>query len=156
MTPPLKVASQLRKCGLCIKTEDLIYQEYLLCIWRARKHLEVVYMKPRGSDTVCPNPKCGKAFEEPLLLRNLSKSPTERYYVCPHCINKLDSLPLKDEEKSSPVPIVPPQRLEKPDSPSGSPSCTHSFGYLKSLEKNASIPDDCLTCPKLLACMFKK
>lgn len=135
-------------------------------------------MKPRESDTVCPNPKCGKAFEEPLLLRNLSKSPTEQYYVCPHCIIKLDNLPLKDEEKSSsipivtpqrldnfplrdeekssPVPIVPPQRLEKPDSASDSPSCTHNFGYLKNLEKDASIPDDCLTCPKLLACMFKK
>ena len=113
-------------------------------------------MKPHDPDTVCPNPKCGKAFEEPLLLRNLSKNPTERYYVCPHCIIKLDNLPSKDEEKPSPVPILPPRRLEKTDSSSDSPSCTHGFGYLKNLQKDAPIPDGCLTCPKLLACMVKK
>ncbi|MDH5438739.1 MAG: hypothetical protein OEX76_07560 [Candidatus Bathyarchaeota archaeon] len=109
-------------------------------------------MKPHEPDTVCPNPKCGKMFEEPLLLSNLSKKPTEQYYVCPHCIIKLDNLPLQDEEKSSPVPVEPPQRLEKTESP----SCIHHVGYLKTLPKGDSIPDDCLTCTELLACMFKK
>ena len=109
-------------------------------------------MKLHEPDTVCPNPKCGKAFEEPLLLRDLSKNPAERYYVCPHCIIKLDNIPLEDEKKSSPVPIKPPERLEK----TSSGQCTHKVGYLKNLPKGDPFPDECLTCSKLLECMFKK
>ncbi|NIR87129.1 hypothetical protein GWO13_05960 [Candidatus Bathyarchaeota archaeon] len=112
-------------------------------------------MKHQAPDTVCPNPKCGKVFEEPLLLRDLSKNPTERYYVCPHCIIKLDNFQVQDEEKPPPVPPVPvepPRRLGETDSP----KCTHHVGYLKTLPKSAQIPDDCLTCPKLLRCMSKE
>jgi len=108
-------------------------------------------VKTHEPDTVCPNPKCGKVFEEPLLLRDLSKHPVERYYVCPHCIIKLDKTPIEDQEKPSPVPIKPPQRLEGKNSA----TCAQ-FGFLKTLPKDASIPDNCLTCPELLRCSLKK
>ena len=109
-------------------------------------------MKLHEPDTICPNPKCGKMFEEPLLLRDLSKHPAERYYVCPHCIIKLDKFPVEDREKPSQVPVKPPKKLtEKNSSP-----CTHYVGYLKTLPKDGPIPDGCLTCPELLRCMFKK
>jgi len=114
--------------------------------------LETVSVKLHESDIVCPNPKCGKVFEEPLLLRDLSKKPAEMYYVCPHCIIKLDKMPIQDEEGSSPVPVEPAQRLEETESG----PCSHHFGYLKTLPKGASLPDDCLTCPELLRCSLKK
>ena len=40
---------------------------------------------------VCPNPKCRKKIEEPILLNNSSTIPTEYYYVCPHCFTKLNT-----------------------------------------------------------------
>ncbi len=40
---------------------------------------------------VCPNPKCRKKIEEPVLLTNLSTIPTEYYYVCPHCLVKINT-----------------------------------------------------------------
>ncbi|MFQ5999842.1 MAG: hypothetical protein ACE5J6_03600 [Candidatus Bathyarchaeia archaeon] len=41
--------------------------------------------------------------------------------------------------------------------PEKAPSeCSYRFGYLKSLPKDAGIPDGCLTCPKLLQCFVKK
>jgi hypothetical protein len=32
--------------------------------------------------------------------------------------------------------------------------CVHQFGYLKTMPKNTSIPDECFGCPKVLRCMF--
>ena len=32
-------------------------------------------------------------------------------------------------------------------------SCPHSVGYLKTRSKDETIPDSCLTCPKILQCM---
>ncbi len=109
-------------------------------------------MRLRELDTVCPNPKCGKMFEEPLLLRDLSKNPAERYYVCPHCIIKLDNCTVEYQEKSSQVPVKHPEELKEKNSS----SCTHHVGYLKALPKGGPVPDGCLTCAELLRCMFKK
>lgn len=37
--------------------------------------------------SVCPNPECNEKIEEPLLL----KTPTEHFYVCPHCFIELNA-----------------------------------------------------------------
>lgn len=31
--------------------------------------------------------------------------------------------------------------------------CTHEFGYLRTLPKNASLPDECIRCSKALECL---
>jgi hypothetical protein len=33
-----------------------------------------------------------------------------------------------------------------------STKCPYSFGYLKKLDKNASIPDKCLSCARIMEC----
>ncbi len=38
----------------------------------------------------------------------------------------------------------------------GSAICTHHFGYLKKLPKDASIPDECFTCPKYIRCALEE
>ena len=45
---------------------------------------------------ICPNPECHREIEEPILLNNLSVTPAEQYYACPHCFIKLDE---EDENK---------------------------------------------------------
>jgi Ca2+/Na+ antiporter len=32
------------------------------------------------------------------------------------------------------------------------PACKHHFGYLQTLPRNASVPDDCLRCTRIIAC----
>jgi hypothetical protein len=32
-------------------------------------------------------------------------------------------------------------------------ACPHHMGYLKKRSKDESVPDSCLTCPKILQCM---
>ena len=52
---------------------------------------------------VCPNPKCQREIEEPILLTILSVTPPKEYYACPYCFSKLEPKPLiKEEDVSEP------------------------------------------------------
>jgi hypothetical protein len=143
-------------------------------------------LPPKSGVTICPNPKCHREIEEPILLNNLSKMPTEQYYACPHCLIKLDTDAENEEdviEESAPSPPmhpslekvldvisansqkeksgkeaapVPPSKEEKGPAEEGSPKgCGHHFGYLAHRPKDASIPQECLTCQKIVDCMLK-
>jgi len=107
---------------------------------------------------ICPNPKCQRKIEEPILLSNLSTASAEQYYACPHCFIKLDVIstePQKQKEekekKQEELPIEPPEKEEK-----GPSKCAGYLGYLASLPENKPIPQECLTCPKVLDCVMKK
>ena len=133
---------------------------------------------------VCPNPKCHRKIEEPILLNNLSTTPAEQYHACPHCFIKLDAdaendenltqeavpsppvhpalgkvldvisaQPQKEKEekkKKEEPPVKPPEKEE-----TGPSECSHHFGYLANRPKDAPIPQECLTCPKIVDCMLK-
>jgi len=49
-----------------------------------------------------------------------------------------------EKEIEKPIPIAKPQK--------DSAKCPYGFGYLKKLGKNASIPDQCLSCTKIMEC----
>jgi hypothetical protein len=117
-------------------------------------------------------------------LNNLSTTPAEQYHACPHCFIKLDAdaekdenlsqeampsppvhpglekvlgvisaQPRKEEEekkKEEEPPVEPPEKEKK--GPSG---CSHHFGYLASRPRDSPIPQECLTCPKIVDCMLK-
>ena len=104
----------------------------------------------KSDHLVCPYGECGKGFEKPIVLTDFSKTPRETYYACPHCLTKvnvvakdsgMDSVSVKSSGGS--VGKAPKE-------------CSHHYGYLKSLPKEAGIPDECLTCPNLLQCFVKK
>jgi hypothetical protein len=42
---------------------------------------------------ICPNPKCQKKIEEPILLTILSVTPPKEYEACPYCFSKLQPEP---------------------------------------------------------------
>jgi DNA-directed RNA polymerase subunit RPC12/RpoP len=104
----------------------------------------------RPDHLTCPYNECKKEFEKPLVLTDFSSTPRETYYACPHCLtkvevvaedSKLDSVSVETSE--NPVEKTPTE-------------CAHHFGYLENLPKEATIPDECLTCSKLLQCFVKK
>jgi len=104
---------------------------------------------------ICPNSKCRKKIEEPILLNDLSTASAKQYYACPHCFIKLPLIstkPEKEEEKTKEEePLVKlPEKEEK-----GPSRCAGYLGYLASRPENASIPKECLTCPKVLDCAMK-
>ena len=142
-------------------------------------------MTKESGVVICPNPKCHRKIEEPILLNNLSTTPAEQYHACPHCFIKLDAEAKNEEnitEKSTPTPppahpflekvldaiSAQPQKEKKEDKKKEEPSvkppekkeegpsgCPHHFGYLTSRPKDAPISQECLTCPKMVDCMLK-
>jgi len=42
----------------------------------------------------------------------------------------------------------------KTESASSKRDCFHQFGYLRTLPKNAPIPDECFGCPKIVECLI--
>ncbi len=102
---------------------------------------------------------CGEPFKIPLFAMVFSELVTEEYYACPKCLFKVANLctkPELDETEAlednffehEAVEISVGGSVEKPD------SCEHHLGYLKNRTKNASIPEECLTCSKMIECMY--
>jgi hypothetical protein len=99
---------------------------------------------------ICPNPKCHKKIKEPILLSNVSATPAEQYYVCPHCFVKLDAVSAQPQKQEEELPVEPPEEQEK-----GPSRCAGYLGYLASRSEDAPIPKECLICPKVLDCVMK-
>lgn len=65
---------------------------------------------------------------------------------------------LVEKENLSRKPDIEDARLEKeitkptPKPQTDSAKCTYSFGYLRKLDKGASIPDECLGCSRVMEC----
>jgi len=97
----------------------------------------------------CPYTQCGKRFAKPIVLTDTTKILRETYYACPHCHSKLDVA--VDKAKG----VVSIEATSNPvyEAPA---NCKHYFGYLRFLDENAQIPDECAICPKVIQCFVKK
>ncbi len=54
---------------------------------------------------VCPNPKCRREIEEPIILAILSVTPPKEYEACPYCFANLEPEP-PIEQKDVPEPTI--------------------------------------------------
>ena len=96
---------------------------------------------------ICPYPQCRRTFRKPLMLTDASKMPRETYYACPHCLSRVD-VTVDNEENMHNFSIKASERNKL----ATLVECPHHFGYLKSLPKDNSIPEKCLTCANLIQC----
>jgi len=62
----------------------------------------------------------------------------------------LDVVPAEPQKKQE----EPPTRLAEKEE-KGLSGCPQHFGYLRSRSKNASIPQECFACPKVVDCTLK-
>lgn len=97
----------------------------------------------------CPYKGCGKAFEKPAVLTDVTVVPRETYYACPYCSSKLDIL-VENMKIVSVKPTEYPKVFESPA------KCARYFGFLNAIPKEGPIPDECLVCPKVLQCSVRK
>lgn len=97
----------------------------------------------------CPYESCGKGFVKPLMLTDPSSILRETYYACPHCQSKLD---IRVED----LHVIRVEKCEGGENAPTPVSCPYNFGYLKTLQENDPIPDECLTCPKIMQCSIRK
>ncbi|MEM2969108.1 MAG: hypothetical protein QXJ76_07385 [Candidatus Bathyarchaeia archaeon] len=103
---------------------------------------------------------CNKEFATPIFAVISSGYLIEEYYACPRCLSKVTKIEAgktieveeTEEEKQEEAPA---QKLEiaieeKREETFG---CSHHLGYLKQRPKNTPIPEECLTCAKMIECM---
>ena len=86
-----------------------------------------------------------KESTEPLTLTDLSRTPKETHYACSQSLTE-DNLATQN---SNPVSAETKYVSREKDVP----ECAHYFGYVASGDR---IPEECLTCPKLLTCLTNK
>ncbi len=102
---------------------------------------------------------CGRMVEKAIKLTNLSAVPLQTYNACPFCFSKLNVDMVIEEPNDMKISAVeetrnvPGQSKENVDS-SKQTDCPHYLGYLKKRPKNMPIPDDCLTCNKMIKCVL--
>ena len=106
----------------------------------------------------CSCEACGRAYENPIRLTNLSAMPMQTYDACPFCFSKLKENQVSEEpdlktsasNEASDDSGRSDERMERPEHI----MCPQYFGYLKKRSKNVPIPDTCLTCQKMIQCLL--
>jgi hypothetical protein len=104
---------------------------------------------------ICPNTACNRSFRAPIKTLNLQETPSEPYYACPFCLTKIETPELQNQERLSketqPIKLV--EEKHKDDTKPA--ACGHHLGYL-SERVQKEIPDGCLVCKDIVACMLKR
>lgn len=94
----------------------------------------------------------------------MSSSNTESYDACPYCLTETSAekvLESTDEirqelEKPKITEVsLEPDELRQAESSSKVQGCTRQFGYLSKRPSKEKIPDECITCEKIVQCMLK-
>jgi DNA-directed RNA polymerase subunit RPC12/RpoP len=100
---------------------------------------------------------CGEEFKTPLLAMVSSGFIVEEYYACPKCLSKVGNLEqpenLEDDDAVNKEEEALEMKIE--DDAEESVACMHHLGYLKRRPKNTPIPEECLTCSKMIDCMSR-
>jgi DNA-directed RNA polymerase subunit RPC12/RpoP len=150
------------KCVCVVRLNKKIY--YILTVAIPSR---IVKRMQNGADTLALNgggrtaeiraftcEECGKAYEKPVLAHIISPGQTQEYYACPRCMTKVPETPETVQEPQSPTEAVQAKKTTATEK-EVIPGCEHYFGYLRKREKNKSIPDECLTCSKMVDCLVQ-
>jgi DNA-directed RNA polymerase subunit RPC12/RpoP len=101
---------------------------------------------------------CREAFEEPLLAMVFSDSLVEEYYACPKCLSRVAKIDPQKAEKANEVDMEEAVEVKElgaiENSADRMAGCLYHLGYLKRRGKNVPIPEECLTCSKIIECMY--
>ncbi len=108
-------------------------------------HKEDRSFKRNSIDFVCN--ECGGTFEKPILATVSCDGQVQEYYACPCCMTRINN-----ERKNI---TISEEDVKKPSAKfENNVECKHFFGYLKTRPKEAPIPDECLTCGRMIECLF--
>lgn len=100
---------------------------------------------------------CGGEFERPLFAVVSSGSLIEEYYTCPRCLSKVGGVERQrnvETEDTEEDDQSQEAKIEVDEMEEETVVCPHHLVYLKKRQKNSPIPEGCLTCDKIIECMF--
>jgi len=115
----------------------------------------------------CSNPECEMVFANPIIVQDLSSKNGSSYNACPYCLTEIvieeDSEVEKEKRtmkkkraiikkaKAQPPKLKPAEQLSPKEH-----GCPYHFGYLSQRSRKEEIPEECMTCKKIVECMLKK
>jgi hypothetical protein len=97
--------------------------------------------------------ECGKTYQRPILAKiSSSGHMLQTYQACPHCMTKVHSQAVapKSGKMKAAILTKEPARL----APGLEGKCDHFFGYLNKRAKGTPVPEHCLTCDKMVECLY--
>jgi hypothetical protein len=95
---------------------------------------------------------CGKSYRKPILATVLGSGNVQTYQACPFCMTKVrDVKPPKNEKVKD---TILSKIQSTPTAPALDGKCGQYFGYLNKRPKGTPIPESCLTCEKMVECMY--
>jgi len=112
----------------------------------------------------CSNPVCGRVFDNPIKVKNLGAEQTEPYDACPYCLTEivLEETHTIMEEKQKPkvngIEVKEPSMRSTEGKPAKGltvQGCKHHFGYLSERSSREKMPEECITCEKIVQCMLR-
>ncbi|MEM3823885.1 MAG: hypothetical protein QXH87_03030 [Candidatus Bathyarchaeia archaeon] len=95
--------------------------------------------------------ECGEVFEKPVLATISSGGSSRTYYACPRCLTKVKESRSSKAEDESGKAFFAVQKAKDREEAEG--KCPHFLGFLKKRPRNMPIPDECLTCSKMIECL---
>lgn len=114
-------------------------------------------IEAKSQSFTCSNPECGKVFSDPIIVQDLSLKNRSSYSACPYCLteiviekNIIKKSKVKMEKKHSAKAKLIPQATSETH------GCPYHFGFLSQRSKKDKIPEECMTCEKIVQCMLKK
>ena len=117
-------------------------------------------IKTENQNFTCSNPKCRRAFANPITVQNLCSEGVPSYCACPHCLTEIKETPddegRKQQDKSESTELRQVETLPIEKKPALEPSetnrCSQYLGYLSQLSGGKETPDECMICEKLIEC----
>ena len=96
---------------------------------------------------------CGRTYEKPIVARVSTPGHIQTYGACPHCMTKVYDINLPETGgKEKPSSLVQPNRPQ--EKASSEVKCDHFFGFLNKRTKGTPVPEHCLTCDKMVECLY--
>ncbi|MGB9842184.1 MAG: hypothetical protein ACPLKZ_05595 [Candidatus Bathyarchaeales archaeon] len=98
---------------------------------------------------------CDKEFTTPIFAVISSGYLIEEYYACPRCLSKVTKIEASKTIEVEETEEAPAQKIEIAieEKREDTFACSHHLGYLKQRPKSTPIPEECLTCAKMIECM---
>lgn len=100
--------------------------------------------------------ECRRTFQKPILATVSSQGHVQKYYACPLCLSKLTVIKQQKGEGAKEAWASIENHMKTSEAKEENNSgCQHFLGYLKTRSKDKSVPDECLTCNKMIECMIR-
>ncbi|MBE0519736.1 hypothetical protein IBX35_01655 [Candidatus Bathyarchaeota archaeon] len=123
--------------------------------------------KMKSQSFTCSNPECERVFANPIIVQNLSSKNESSYSACPYCLTEIvietnseveeEKRTVKKKRAKIEEPIAQPTKLKPAEQLSLKDNkCPYHFGYLSQRSRKEEIPEECMTCEKIVQCMLKK